>query len=273
MSNMVSKNYSNCYVASLDILGFKNIALARSHEHLQAVYQTFSDVIQHGLSNGKYALSESNDTKYIGPDIRQAKVNSLLVSDTILIWPDDNSPQSFGNIVKAVRSLLAYSIMDGIPMRGAISIGSFTSVVNQWPSQTHNVQHSLFGKAIVEADEAEKKQEWSGCEIAEAAITFYKSTCPDEESLIKNKLVLPYAVPRKGESSETPGYAIDWVNHPQAGIDAQTVRSAFSPNKHPDPIKWKQFVDNEWKGVLTKLKNTLKFVESVKTSENHTFVV
>jgi hypothetical protein len=266
-----SKDYTECYLAFLDILGFKNIALAHSHEHLKSVYQRFCEAIEHGLSNGKYVLSDAGETKYIGPDVRQTAVNSLLVSDSILIWTDNNSAESFSNIVKAVRSLLAFSIIDGIPLRGAISIGSFTSVLNQWPSQTHNFQHSLFGKAIIEAAEAEKKQEWCGCEITESAISFYRNKCSDGESLIKNKLIVPYPVPRKNENTETPGYVIDWVNHPQAGIDTQSVVSAFNPPKHPDPIEWEKFVKNEWKNVEIKLKNTIKFVEHVKTSENQLF--
>ncbi|MGO9586706.1 MAG: hypothetical protein ACLP2Y_10975 [Limisphaerales bacterium] len=134
---------TDCYVAFLDILGFKKIVLAHSHDHLKSIYQKFSETIVHGLSNGKYVLFDDGKTECIGPDIRQATVNSLLVSDSILIWTDNNSVGSFDNIVKAVRSLLAFSMIDGIPLRGAISIGPLTSILNQWPTQTHNFQHSL----------------------------------------------------------------------------------------------------------------------------------
>jgi hypothetical protein len=267
-----SKDYADCYVAFLDILGFKRVASVHSHEHLKSVYQKFSETIVHGLSNGKYVLSKDGETECIGPDVRQATVNSLLVSDSILIWTDDNSAESFGNIVKAVRSLLAFSMIDGIPLRGAISIGPLSSILNQWPTQTQNFQHSVFGKAIVDAAEIEKKQEWSGCEISKAAIEFYKSKCFEGESLIEKKLILSYPVPRKNESTEIDGYVIDWVNHPQTGIDANVVRDAFAPPFNPDVNEQDKFKMDEWPKVKIKLCNTLKFVKHVKSLENQIFV-
>ena len=98
-------------------------------------------------------------TESLGPDIRRATVNSLLVSDSILIWTEDCRAESFVNLVLTMRSLLAFSVVDGILLRGAISVGPLTAVLDQWPSQTHNFQHSVFGKAIVDAVEAERKQE------------------------------------------------------------------------------------------------------------------
>jgi hypothetical protein len=225
----------------------------------------------HGLSNDRYVSFKDGETECLRPDIRQATVNSLLVSDSILIWTDDNSAESFENIVKAVRNLLAFSIMDGIPLRGAISIGSFTSIVNQWPSQTYNFQHGLFGKVIVEASDAEKKQEWCGCEIAQTAIVSYESKCSVGTSLITNKLILPYPVPRKKENAEADSFVIDWVNHPQTRINAQVVEDAFAPPINPDPSAWEK--DKiEWKNsVEIKYTNTLKFLKHVKSSENQLF--
>jgi hypothetical protein len=71
-------------------------------------------------------------------DIRRATVNSLLVSDSILIWTDDCRPESFVNIVMAVRSLMVFAVIDGILLRGAISIGPLTAVLDKWPSRTHS---------------------------------------------------------------------------------------------------------------------------------------
>jgi hypothetical protein len=265
------RDYTDCYVAFLDILGFKKIAIAHSHEHLKSVYQKFSEAILHGLSNGKYVSFHDGQTECFGPDIRQATVNSLLVSDSILIWTDDNSAESFKNIVIAVQSLLAFSIMDGIPLRGAISIGSFTSILNQWPSQTHNLQHSLFGKVIAEASDAEKRQEWCGCEITKAAVDFYRSKCSVVEPLFKNKLILHYPVPRKNEDAGADGFAIDWVNHPQTGINAQVVADAFAPPINPDPNEWEKDKIEWKKNVEIKLTNTLKFLKQVRSSENKFF--
>ena len=197
MNGPVEKNYAECYVALLDILGFKRIASVHSHGHLKSVYQKFSDTIVHGLSNGKYVTAKICGEEYIGPDIRKATVNSLLVSDSILIWTNDSSAESFEKIVSAVRSLLTFSMMNGNPLRGAIPIGPLSSILSQWPTQTQNFQHSLFSRAIVDAAELENNQEWSGCEISKAAIETFKSKCSDWNSLVEKKLIVSYPIPWK----------------------------------------------------------------------------
>jgi hypothetical protein len=252
------RTHESAYVAFLDILGFKAIVLDHTHEQLEALYlKTLSGSIEHALSDGKYVLVNDGETEWLGPDIRKATVNSLLVSDSILIWTDDCRAESFVHIVTAVRSLLAFSVIDRILLRGAISVGPLTMVLNQWPSQTHSFQHSLFGRAIVDAVEAEKAQDWVGCMITANAIECYKASCPGKDSLIEKKVVVPYSIPLK-EGEEVDGYAIDWVNHAQAGIDFLSVTGAFGPSPRTSPA--------EFEKIKRKLANTLKFVKHVKPS-------
>lgn len=250
------QTYESTYVAFLDILGFKDIVLGHSHEHLESLYlRTLCGNVEHALSNGKYVLVNDGKDDCFGPDMRQATVNSLLVSDSILIWTDDCRTASFNNIVAAVRGLIAFSVVGDILLRGAISVGPLTVVFNQLPSQTHCFQHSLFGKAIVDAVQAEKCQEWAGCMITEPAMECYKTGCAGEITLIENKVVVPYSIPMKGGKG-TAGYVIDWVNHPQAGIDFETVTGAFAPTPKIDR--------SEFEKIKSKLANTLKFVKHVK---------
>jgi len=252
------KTYPSTYVAFLDILGFKDIVLGHSHEHLEALYLwTLCGNVEHALSDGKYFLENDGESECFGPDIRQATVNSLLVSDSILIWTEDCQTESFNNIVTAVRSLIAFSVIGGILLRGAISVGPLTVVFNQLPTRTHCFQHSLFGKAIVDAVQAEKSQEWAGCMITEPAMECYMTGCAGEKSLIEKKMIIPYSIPMK-DGKEAPGHVIDWVNHPQAGIDTQTVNGAFAPTPNID--------QREFAKIMIKLANTLKFVRHVKPS-------
>lgn len=250
------QTYESTYVAFLDILGFQDIVLGHSHEHLESLYlRTLCGNVEHAMSNGKCVLVNDGVNECLGPDIRQATVNSLLVSDSILIWTDDCRTESFINIVTAVRNLIAFSVIDGILLRGAISVGPLTVVLNQLPSQTHSFQHSLFGKAIVYAVQAEKSQDWAGCMITPPAMECYKTGCAGVKSLIEKKVVVTYSIPMKG-GTEAAGYVIDWVNHPQAGIDTMTVTSAFAPTPSIDP--------REFEKIKVKLANTLKFVMHVK---------
>lgn len=253
-----TRTYESAYVAFLDILGFKAIVLDRTHEQLEALYlKTLSGTIEHALSDGKYVLVSDGEAESLGPDIRKATVNSLLVSDSILIWTDDCRAESFVSIVTAVRSLLAFSMIDRILLRGAIAVGPLTMVLNQWPSQTHSYQHSLFGRSIVDAVEAEKLQDWVGCMITTNAIECYQAGCAGNDSLIEKKVLLRYRVPMK-DGQEVDYHVIDWVNHAQAGIDFQSVTGAFGPSPRTSPA--------EFEKIKRKLANTLKFVKHVKPS-------
>jgi hypothetical protein len=266
--NVINANNNGlCYVAFLDILGFKRILSAHSHEHLKSVYEEFCGYMKHGLSNGKYILSDVGENKWLSPDIQKATVNSLLESDSVLIWTDDNSAESFCDIVKATQSILAFSMNGGIPLRGAISIGSLPPGLNQRPPQTHDFQHSLIGNVLTKA---EKNQEWSGCEITQAAIEFYKSNCSAGESLIEKKEVVVYPVPRK--DGDFNGYVVDWVNHRQTGLDIQIVTDAFAPPISREASEWEKFKNDEWPKIKIKLCNTLKFVKHVKSLEKQVFV-
>ena len=257
MSQGLNKQtYESAYVAFLDILGFKDMVLGHSHEHLESLYlRTLCGNFEHAMSSGKYVLVNNGENECLGPDIRQATVNSLLVSDSILLWTDDDLPESFNNIVTAVRSLIAFSVIDGILLRGAISVGPLTVILNQLPSQTHSFQHSLFGKAIVYAVQAEKSQDWAGCMITEPAMECYETGCTGEKTLMEKKVVVPYPIPMKG-GEEAAGYVIDWVNHPQAGIDIEAVAGAFAPTP--------KIARSEFEKIKIKLANTLKFVKHVK---------
>ncbi len=259
MSQESSKRtYESAYVAFLDILGFKSIVLDHTHEQLESLYlETLSGTIEHALSDGKYVMVNDGGTECLGPDIRKAAVNSLLVSDSILIWTDDCRAESFVHLVTAVRSLLAFSVIERILLRAAISVGPLTMVLNQWPSQTHSFQHGLFGRAIVDAVEAEREQEWIGCMITHDAIECYKAGCVGKESLIEKKVVVHYPVPMKG-GREADGYVIDWVNNSKAGIDFQSVKGAFGPSPRTSR--------DEFEKIKRKLANTLKFVKHVKPS-------
>lgn len=257
----------DCYVAFLDILGFKKISDVHSGEHLKSLCEKFCGIIEHGLSNGRYVLSRDGDTEYIRPDTSQATINSLLVSDSVLMWTSDDSAKSFDNIIEGVRSLLAFSIIGRIPLRGAISIAPRKLLLEQWPREIHGFKDSLFAKAFDDAAKAEKEQEWCGCEITKAAIECYRKNCG--QAPLGKKSILSYPVPRKEGQSD--GYVIDWVNHPQAGIKVQNVTNAFARPINPNAKKWEKFKIDEWPRVAIKLTNTIRFVEYVKTSENQIF--
>jgi len=269
---------TSTFVAFLDILGFKKLVKNNSHSYLEEVYlNTLSGNITHALANGKYVLFSDNGQEYFTPDTREVSVNSLLVSDSIVIWTDNDSMEAFVDMVSAVRSLMAISAFEGIPLRGAITLGPITMHIGKIQSGKHNFQHTLFGKALVEAYSLEKKQQWSGCAIHDEAIKRFKSHYQEKsplpeslltlERMIIDKWICEYIVPLKKTDRCTRNsmYVIDWVNHPQTTTRMSTILRAFQKhNKMEETSNQDRNKDNV--SIEEKINNTIAFVKHVNPS-------
>jgi hypothetical protein len=185
----------------------------------------------------------------------------------ILLWSSDNSAESFASVVKTVQRLLALSLVNGTPLRGALSFGPLPLGLSQQPPQTHDFQQSLIGRELINS---EKCREWSGCEVLEAAIAFYMKTCPAGKSLIEKEVVF-YTIPKK--DGERRGYAIDWLHNDCADIDFQTIPSAFAPPRDLDAIRREKFRNDEWPKVKNKMDNTVKFLKFLCAEEKTAFML
>src|SRR6188474_3455617 len=95
------------FVALLDILGFKDLVSYNSHQELLQIYLKLDALLHvaHDLATrGDEALSKPNINNE--DEIGYNKVQSLIISDSILLWSIDSSVESFEEIVDFVRLLL-----------------------------------------------------------------------------------------------------------------------------------------------------------------------
>lgn len=262
----IKRTFDSVYVAFLDVLGFKELVENNSHEYLEHIYlNTLSANVTHALANDKFVIIHSKGQEYLTPDTRKASVNSLLVSDSIIIWTENDSIESFTDMVLTVRNLMAYSFFGGLPLRGAIAIGPLTMQMGQEPSRTHNFQHTLFGKALVAACSLERVQKWSGCAISDAAVNRFEDLCKAKLSsneiigikIMDENLMCRYTVPL--ESGDKDMFVVNWVNHHQARTNTPALLSAFPEH---NKLKKLQKLSNDPK-IEAKIQNTLKFVRHV----------
>src|SRR5207247_1936259 len=137
-------------------------------------------------------------------DLSEAKVNLLVVSDTVLLWTDRASMMGFLNIVGVARALLVAGFYTGFPLRGAVSFGPLSSLQATHPAATSVSVNSLFGRALVDAYVLEQSQEWAGCVVDERCIDLYTSLAEanknipdlaDLETLVAGGLLRRYDVP------------------------------------------------------------------------------
>lgn len=166
---------SKKYVGFLDILGFSDLVTNNSEEKLIQIYEELlAPIVETGLS-----LPES-------PRPSNFKINSLVISDSIVLWTDDSTEESFFKIITVMGMILFAGIATGIPLRGSITAGSLTRLSNKYESNTNNVTETVLGKGLVDAYLLEKTQQWSGCIISKSALEEFKSECDWYESSLNN---------------------------------------------------------------------------------------
>lgn len=140
------------YVAFLDILGFKDLVEKNSHEELERVYKNL--VIpntEHSLSFGASKVIDIDGERKAVADISKFSINSLIVSDSVILWTDRVTMKSFIDIVTVARNLLVQGIFCGIPMRGAISLGPVSFLRGDINTELMNGTASLIRLGLVKA--------------------------------------------------------------------------------------------------------------------------
>ena len=256
----INRTMGDAYVAFLDVLGFKALVENNSHEELSQIYdKALLGGMSLGLSNRQYAAVNGPDGSVLTNDTTAVPVNSLIVSDSIIIWTEDDSGRSFQDIVSVVRGVLAHSCFEGLPLRGAISVGPVSWVESRLGSATHNIQSSVFGVGLTKAYQLEKNHEWAGCVVADESVSrFLGKIGGDSSAKLTTELgLLEYWVPFKDRCAKM--VVVDWVNHPEVQARTKSVAHAF--HRHKKSTSSASVVNRV--STETKQENTLRFVRHV----------
>ena len=120
----------NGYLFCGDILGFSSIVESLNSSQVSEQIELYTSIINQ--------LKE----KY-------TSINVRLFSDTVLAFVE-NDKNDLGKLIEFSRELLNLCIVQSLPIRGAITFGNFT-----WGEM-------IFGKAVIDAHELEKNQNWIG---------------------------------------------------------------------------------------------------------------
>jgi len=248
------------YIAYLDILGFKDLVENNTHDRLFELYdKVFSQIIALSLSNGRAKVLDDGNKKTFHIETEFIKVNCVTISDSFIIWTDDNSMTSFTHIVEVVRTMLNYIFKTGIPLRGAIVEGHLDKIGRTIASPMDTIQTTLIGSGLVSAYLKEGLQDWSGCIVDESCITAFNKEVEKFKPIVKDiltiehllekKFLLKYNVPCKNGVTKEE-VVINWTNLSNDNFTDETIISKFNEyNKNTDNEK-----------VKTIIKNTINFV-------------
>lgn len=254
------------FVAFLDILGFKEIVLNNKHEDLVAIFKNHIHLnLQIAISNGSYVQSDKNQEKKVFADFTKIKINSFVISDSIIIWTNNSSILEFVYLIQTLQIFLAGTLVNGIPLRGGVSVGDL-SVIGDEYSNDFIVNHkTIIGEGLVNAYKLEGLSDWSGCIIDETTIKYIENevfkSCNGNIALLEDKdvisigsmieknLISKYDVPLK-DGNKKEFHVIDW--RPFApGCTSEVISNSFKSHGKK--------IDNG--SIKRKIENTFDFIQ------------
>lgn len=254
----------------LDILGFKNIVFNNTEQRLQEIIVSFFAGFNNAIDNSRTITFTNTTDKTTGTwKISLNELNFRLLSDSILIWAENENFNTFRNLLGATSQLITYGLQNGFPLRGAMTYGE---IIVQKQNDTKNnffSNESIYGKALVETYSLEGKMNWSGCIITSNAWKkiheIWNSTLTNDPNPNAYFSRYPYLVwyPIPFKDSPQAGIAINWnvdvVYDSAKKIDPYLVRNSFYTH------------GKEFQPDSSKIDETLKFLEYTNQLQSYCF--
>lgn len=173
-------------VAVCDILGYSNLVKSNSLIELKDFHLGNINILMKSAIPHFGKIIESPTPEEV---FQNGLVGYTIFSDTIIFYSLSDDRDGYRNVLNAVYRLIAMPMFTPIyKYRVGISYGEFY----------HNQRESIYiGKALVEANDLEKVQQWSGAALTEEAGNKFKDNFPE------NSMLVNYDVPIKLSSVNT----------------------------------------------------------------------
>ena len=143
----------SCWVASFDMLGFKNLVnVDGASFKAQLVQVDYDQTLEH---------LEKSTERFSPGDLEY-----FWLSDTFVMFTRDDQARSYSLIQRAAKHFIERCLYSSIPLRGAISVGSLA---------TSNDNRSIMGKAFIDAFVTGEDQDWLGLLLTAEAISRARS--------------------------------------------------------------------------------------------------
>jgi hypothetical protein len=185
------------YISFLDILGFGAfVETNQISTVIERIRHVLSEVVPIVRGMGRFP----NDPRQYHATVTVQKLAIFSFSDTFVLYSEDDSPDSFFQIVAGTKLFCSHLMGCGLPVRGAITWGEAECI----PGTSH-----LVGRAVVRAARLEKIQEWFGVLIDPEIMN------DQRKGLLSTPLLKPiiveYNVPiKKGSVLQNPCPVINW---------------------------------------------------------------
>lgn len=228
---------NNAMVAVCDILGYSNLVKTSTLKKLKDYHlQNIKNIMKSSIPNFGEEINSPTSEEVFQNNL----VGYAIFSDTILVYSLSDDRDGHKNVLDVVYRLISKPMF--FPFyryRVGISYGEFY----------YDQKESIYiGKAMIEAYELEKKQQWSGAALSKSAGREFKDRYPEKDYIVK------YDVPvkLKSESLFENHYVINWTTAKHEVIN----KDYYWMCRYEDHTKVGPHEDEE---IEKKILNTEKF--------------
>lgn len=217
------KTTDNRFVCFLDILGFKDLVMRKSHDE---IYNSLNEI-----SKTKRLVEESvKDIESIG----DAEVYIVSFSDSIVVFSKNDNLDNFYYFLLAVRWLFTSAFNKNIPMKGGFSHGEVS---------LNKSEQIYFGQPIIDAYLMEEDVNYMGI-AAHSTIDYYVSKLQKLELKKIDPLLFESKTPLKcGQLVHTN---INWfpIIKKDDIYDPNNVRAKINSFKNSASGNARKYIDN-----------------------------
>lgn len=252
--------HKEIYLAYFDLMGFKEFILKNEPDYVASRMQNIYLDMESALTGNNLVKEPSGLYR---PDVKDATLNCINISDTILYWTNDLTYNSLCQLFSTSYHL-NYSLNNlNFPARGCISKGLVDCISGNHKSvnDTFYAALCLYGKGVVEAHIKAESQDWAGT-VVDTSITSILNT--QQELNLLSKYCVQYRVPYK-KSSQCPtgdiGYD-EYVFKLSDNISSDDVLNTIKEDINRVFSKDNKSINTN---IQKKLDNTLKFADFLRS--------
>lgn len=242
------------FIAYFDYLGFKEFILNNDHNYVVKEMDNIFRDIEGALAKGRRKPGSDNTSI---ADLSSNIVNAINFSDTVVFWTNDDSEESFNEILEISYLFNSRTNLFFFPVRGSLIHGELEYVDYKEASTLGAIYNinSVFGKGLVDAHLKAESQNWAGTVVDYSIITYLEDNNLDVHDKL-NTHSKKYNIPYKKEDVTVPEYALKFTKQTVSERRIESMRDSINSNFR------RHNKDVSSSSVQTKLANTIKFVES-----------
>ena len=242
------------FITYFDFIGFKKFILNNETAHI-------NKRIKHILRDIEFSICQRNLKKTdsgVIANLDNSRINCLIISDTIIFWTNDNSLDSFNELLKISFNFNMRVTCNHFPVRGAIVfdeieiISGFNEAKN---GGTYNV-NSIYGKGLIKAYLKAEDLNFASCVIDKSVVEKIQEFGNLND--IIGKFIVDYKVPYKKSEISCNEFVLKFFLDNKISKDAyknlvNDITNAFKGDNKEMDLRSEEI-----------LKNTIEFVGILK---------